>query len=383
MRKSVLLGITITALTTVACNKIAGGGRNSGGDGGSSGPSSSEVNVIQAQQLSRSTVGTSDSGLDPCLDVSFRALAGDVPVKGASMSFSILPAVADAGTLTPASVTTDDTGTGVTKYCAGKTEMKVTVVAKVGTLTANSGDITIKATPEYELKFARSDVPVVINEGADEKADPVKNGVIRLNIQDSGPTDCANVVFSLTRKGNPVSNKSIKFRTQTDFPKGAKLAKRPNKGTTEKDTTTNKFFAVYEATSDEKGELTVPVCAGPNLGTVLVSGTLTVDENTSYSAQAPVIAINSGFTNWANMSITYDTVNAKTLRGYFNTNSDHVIKFKIKVNAKSDGDPNFENPVSVVAETGRIEIENGGFPNAAGEVNFSMQALHMVDYRPY
>lgn len=382
--KHIFLWVAFTFLTMNGCNKIAGGGRNGGGGGSDPGsPSPSSVDTIQAQPLPRSAVNTSDSSLEHCVDVSFRALAKDVPVKGASVTFSIIPAVADSGSLTPSSVETDATGIATTKYCAGTTEMKIAIVAKIAAITANSGDITIKSIPDYELKFSRSDVAIVMNKGAEADADPVKNGVINLNIQDSGPAECANVVFTLSRKGGPAPNKVVKFRTQTDFPKGAKLAKRPDKGTKEKDGSTNKYFAVYEATSDEKGELTVPVCAGPGIGTVLISGTFTADASTSYSAQAPVVAIHSGFINWANMSITYDTVNAKTLRGHFNTNSDHVIKFKIKVNSKNDGDPNLENPVSVVAETGRIEIENGGFPNAAGEVPFTMQALHMVDYRPY
>lgn len=378
-----IICLSASIMFAMSCNKFSGDRKsNKGGDGGGSSESTTPIEVIEALPLPHSTLNTIDSDGDAykCVDVTFKALAAGAAVKGATITFSMAPTMAEGGTITPESAETNDDGLASTKYCSGKAEQKLTIEAKAGSLSANSGEITVAASPEYEFIFLRSDVKITM---AQDAKDPVKDGVIKLSIQDSGPLECATLVFGITRKNIPVANKVVKFRTQIDFPKGAKLARRSDTGTTEKDSATSKYFAVYEATSDEKGEFYVPICAGPTLGTVLISGTIKIDNNLSFNTQAPIVSIGSGFTHWANLSITYDPVNAKTLRGYFNTNSDHVVQFKVKANAKSDGDANADNPVSVVAETGRVDVANGGFPNGSGEVPFTMQALHLVDYRPY
>jgi hypothetical protein len=261
--------------------------------------------------------------------------------------------------------------------------MLLSVVAKVGALQANSQDVTVSKKPTYSFSFVRSDAPVSIVK-TEDKEDAVKDGVIKLNLLDSGPNDCTKLYFALKQGEQPYVGAEVVFRTQQDYPKGAKLAEKDKSATTEESTTSGKKTATYTATSNAQGELVVPVCAGVDLGTLLVTGSWKGDDLKDYTAQAPVIQINAGLTYFSNMTLTYDSENAKILRGAFNNNVKHVQPFWVKLGARGDGDPVLDYPVTVASEFGEVVIENGGLPTAAeGTVKFTVEAAHLDNYRPY
>lgn len=388
------------ALMAAACNKQDGGRNQTGGapsgtgdnpdDGTTPGEGgdtptgdSKNATVIRAEDLPATELFTKKAIQDNCVTATFTALADTEPVADVEMVFSFTadPAGDDTGKVEPATAKTNAEGQASTTYCSGDTETKVIIIAKAADLSANSGEITVKHKPVYVFSYVKSDAPIVVAPAPD--APPEDKGVIKLNLIDSGPNDCTYLYYKLTKSEAPVVGATVQFRTQVDFPKGAKLAKKPDPALVQTETATQKKYAYYFSTSNTSGEFAVPVCAGVSLGTMVVSATYTDDENKTYATQSPVISIMSGVTNWQNMSLTYDPENAKTLRGYFNTNSNHIHPFTVKLGARQDGDPISEYPVAVAAETGKITIASGGMPSTEGTVGFTMQALHMVDYRPY
>lgn len=389
------------ALMAAACNKQDGGRNQTGGapsgtgdnpdDGTTPGEGgdtptgdSKNATAIRAEDLPATELFTKKAIQDNCVTATFTALADTEPVADVEMVFSFTadPAGDDTGKVEPATAKTNAEGQASTTYCSGDAETKVIIIAKAADLSANSGEITVKHKPVYVFSYVKSDAPIVVAPAPD--APPEDKGVIKLNLIDSGPNDCTYLYYKLTKSEAPVVGATVQFRTQVDFPKGAKLAKKPDPALVQTETATQKKYAYYFATSNVSGEFAVPICAGVSLGTMVVSATYTDDENKSFSAQSPVISITSGLTNWQNMSLTYDPQNAKTLRGYFNTNSDHIHPFTVKLGARQDGDPISEYPVAVAAETGKLVLANGGMPDQLlGTVGFTMQALHMVDYRPY
>ena len=336
-------------------------------------------------------------GGETCAAVSFKVTAQNQPLPTVNVNVTISPStnVPDSGTLSVAVAQSNAEGIATTTYCSGVSETKVSIVAKVNRLQANSAEITVGRKPLYSLQFLKSDIPIVGAEG--EGAPPAAggeggtgaakgaiNGTIRLNLFDSGPSDCTKIYFILKQGDQPFAAQTVEFRSQQDFPKGAKLANRDSTGTTATSNATGKKYATYTATSNDQGELVVPVCAGLEIGSILITGYWTGDDKKEYSAQAPVIQINSGLTYYSNMTLTYDPTNAKTLRGAFNNNVKHIQPFWVKLGARGDGDPILDYPVAVISEFGEVVLENGGLPSSAeGTVKFTVEAAHLDNYRPY
>jgi hypothetical protein len=348
--------------------------------------------AITADTLIRTQLYIKDTpGAETCVTAAFKLTAKGQPAADTTVKFSIAPkeTATDPGTLTPEEAKTDASGVAETTYCAGTSEMVLSVVAKVGALQANSQDVTVSKKPTYSFSFVKSDASITIAKAegaaaADGKEDAVKDGVITLNLLDSGPNDCTKLYFALKQGDQPYVGAEVAFKTQQDYPKGAKLAEKDKAATTEESTTTGKKTATYTATSNAQGELVVPVCSGVDLGTLLVTGYWKGDDLKEYTAQAPVIQINAGLTYFSNMTLTYDTENAKILRGAFNNNVKHVQPFWVKLGARGDGDPVLDYPVAVASEFGEVVLENGGLPTAAeGTVKFTVEAAHLDNYRPY
>ncbi len=248
-----------------------------------------------------------------------------------------------------------------------------------GTAAVTSSETVVSA--KYALQFIRAELAKT------EKltATDLKDKPISLNMIDQGPNDCASLVFGLKNAAIPVADAKITFRTQPDYPVGMKLAARTDPAASETDQLTGKKVIIFTATSNQAGEFIVPVCAGASLGSAVVFGEfLTPDKNLKIKDQSPVIVVASGASTSLNLSLTFNPVNARTMIGFFNTNSETTLAVQAKIGSKGDGNVIADYQLRVSAETGKIVIKNGGFPDPiTGLVDFTIQALHMVNYRPY
>ena len=358
--------------------------------------------TLTSLPLSTHTLFTKKSVDGNCMKLNFQVTNANEPISRAGVVFSILSSVADnnVGTIEPGNAYTDNEGIASTTYCSGESELTIQVQARAGELTSATDPINITLKPTFSFKFVRADTPIVEapqqtaqhenepdeegNEAAQDDLKPISIGVLKLNLIDSGPNDCTTLYFRLAKSDQPITGSEIEFRSQIDFPKGSKLAKKDNASpTTAIDPSNGKTYATYLATSNSDGELAVPVCAGVSLGTIVVSGQYLTEENKTLTAHGPVITITAGLTNFQSMSLTYDPINSRTVRGFFNTNANHIQPFEIKLSSRQDGDVITDYPVAVASELGKIVLENGGIPGDDGIVRFTLQALHIVDQYPF
>jgi hypothetical protein len=378
------------ALISVSCNQGQGGGRESlGGSPGGVGPEgggttggSGIATSLEFSALATSVIFTKEANENTCVPFVLTALNDGAASASVGVKFELQTSdgMSGKGSVTPESGTTDEKGQLSAAYCSGESEGQVVVLAKAGTITANSSRITVSRKPVYEFKYVRSDVDPILTPGDGEKDEDV----LYLNLFDSGPQDCTTVYFKLSKSGAPMVGSQLKFQTQIEFPKGAKLGKRDEAVKTETDSRTGKKFAVYTATSTSSGEFPVPVCAGVSLGTMLISGTFTDEDMRTYTANSPVVRITAGLTNYINMSLTFDLINGRTLRGYFNTNSSYQLPLTVQMGARQDGNPITDYPVEIATEIGRYSVEDGGIPDkVTGAAKLKLQSLHLVGNYPY
>lgn len=344
---------------------------------------SSGADSLTAESLINTSLFVKGTAGETCVTSGFVLKKGESPLEGQTITFAISPAmaVADHGSLTPLLATTGADGRAETTYCSGESEVTVTLTAKHEALSANSAEIAVTKKPEYSLKFSSASVSVDMPENEED----LSKGVLALNLFDSGPRDCAKLTFTILQNDKPFVGAEVAFTTQQDYPKGAKLANKDATGATTTVAETGKKMGSYTATSAGDGTLIVPVCAGVDLGTLLITGTYTATDDRTYTANAPVININAGFVNFANMSLTYDTADAKILKGFFNTNSvNEKHPFTVKLGARGDGEPILDYPVAVSAEFGKVAVSNGGLPKEGeASVAFTVEAQHLINYRPY
>lgn len=384
--------VVVASLAFSSCGK-GGGARGKGDgaeetspDGKNPNGDSKDADSLTADALTQTEVFTKETVDGSCVKITFSVSSKGAPYQGAEVVFTVSgkTGMADPGTAGPDRATSDAAGKVITNYCGGTDEGVVTVIAKAGGLSANVGDIKVRRKPIYEFKWTRSDAKVTqTSQGTNSAAN--NDTVIQLNVIDSGPNDCTMIYFELKKSGKPLVGETVRFRSQVDPPKGSKLAKKKDSGVTDVEANTNKKFLYYDSTSSATGEFPVPICAGVELGTLLITGIFTdIEEGKPFIAQSPVIAFSAGVTNFLNMSLTFDQTNGRVLQGYFNTNSDKILPVKVKLGARRDGDPIPDYPISVFSETGKIRVAGGGFPDPQeGTVDFTVQPLHMVDYRPY
>lgn len=363
----------------------AGGGTEGGGAEEEVEPGKGVADSLSFGSLVNTSLFTKSAAENTCVTFEVNTTNAGKPAGDVDVSFSIqagnVPLSKDPGTLTPDKGKTDADGKLSSIYCSGEAVGSVVLVAKAGEVSSNSGKIRISKKPDYDFKFVRSDADPELRTGEGAKS---SDSVIYLNLLDSGPQDCTQVYFKLTQAGSPLVGESLTFSTQVDFPKGAKLGKREDSLQTATNSVTGKKYATFTATSSGAGEFAVPVCAGVSLGSLQISGTYTDPDGVLHQAQSPVIRITAGLTNYINMSLTFDSMNARTLKAYYNTNSSYQLPVSVQLGARYDGDPLTQYPVSIATEVGRVIIENGGTPDKeTGAVKVKLQSLHLVDQYPY
>ncbi|RYZ74311.1 MAG: hypothetical protein EOP09_00605 [Proteobacteria bacterium] len=327
-------------------------------------------------------VYTAETADNSCVTFAVLSKANAAAVADVGIIFSVVSSSAttaeDKGKITPASGVTNAEGELEASYCSGKTEGKVTIVAKAGSVSINSGEISITKKPAYSFVYTGSDTPAAVS------TDGSVINALNLNLIDSGPQDCTFLYFKLQRTGQPVVGAPVTFHTQTDFPKGVKLSRRAEPLATDLDPLNGKKMAKFEGVSSTTGEFAVPICTGSSLGSVSVSGSFTdPEEGRKLTAAAPVIRITSGTTSYVNFSLSFDPINARTLRAYYNTNSEYDLPFKVQTGARIDGLAIGDYPVTIATEVGRYTLV-GGYPDVVtGEVPVKFHALHLVDNYPY
>ena len=378
------LMVVLVCVTAISCDQGGGGGgRQSIGVNASNVDIGAEPAVeltLEAQALDVQEILTSDSDGESCLD--FTVIVRDTggsPLADVSVDFSlVMQSNADTGALNPTSMASLADGTATTRYCAGTAVGRANLQASASSTTVNSDTFTIGKKGEYVLEFLGSTVEPQVSQGEGEEP------VVSLNLADSGPYDCTNLSFSMKKSGTPVGGMELTFSTQDDPPRGVKLAKKNEDGDFVKNDETGKMRAVYTATSSATGVFSVPFCAGVSLGTAVVSASMEDDDGLTVSVSSPVIRIAGGITNHANFSLTFDAENGRTLKGYFNTNSNSSLVTRVKLDSRQDGDAIRDYPIQLIAETGKADLLNAGRADpATGEAGFEMRALHMVDHYAY
>ncbi len=334
--------------------------------------------------LSTTTLFTKVTAANTCVSFSVSATMSGAGVEDVGINLEIKGTgelAKDSGSLNPSSGRTDASGNFSAVYCSGDAEGQAVIVAKSGAISSNSAKITVTKKPTFEFTYLRSDADPEMKSSEGEGS---SKDVIFLNLLDSGPQDCTHLYFKLTQSGSPLVGQTLSFKTQVDFPKGAKLGKRSDTLQTQVDSATGKKYSVFTAISSGAGEFQVPICAGVALGTIQVSSVYTDVDNVAHRAQSPVLRVTAGLTNYINMSLTFDNMNARTMKAYFNTNSSYQLPLTVQLGARFDGDALVQYPVSIAAEVGRVIVENGGTPSKdTGAVSVKLQSLHLVNQYPF
>lgn len=394
------LAIVINSIYLTACNPGGSGSRAADTGGTTSVPGGSvpvppddteisdpkgtaTADKLSMAPLAQQVLFTKDASENTCVPIKITATQASLPLANVGIKLSIQGNSSnfnDKGSLIPDAGVTDEAGEFTAAYCSGQEEGTLTLYATTDKISVNSEKITISKKPVYSFRYQRSDVdPLLTPADAGEQTD-----AIFLNLVDSGPQDCTTLYFKLTKSGAPVVGVTQNFRTQIDFPKGAKLGKRADALKTEVDLISGKKYSVYTATSTSSGEFPVPICSGVSLGTILVSGSFVDEEDRVYTAHSPIIRITAGLTNFINMSLTFDLVNGRTLKGYYNTNSSYELPITVQLGARQDGNPITDYPVAIASEVGNVSITNGGIPDKeAGSVGAKLKSLHLIDNYPY
>lgn len=317
-----------------------------------------------------------------CLPFKVTVTSEGKALAGATIAFTPTPTsvMKDLGEVLAVSTKSNSSGVIEGMYCSGESEGTLVVTAELSGLIVNSEPVRVTIKPIYKLSYIRSDVDPILSpsEGLGDSE------AIYLNLIDSGPQDCTSVYFKLTKTDKAVAAAKVTFRSQVDFPAGAKFAKKADAVKTSIDTVTDRKYLSFESFTNGAGELSVPVCAGVFLGSIDVAASYTDEDSKTYETHAPVVRIVGGLTNWINMSLMFDEQNGRTMRGYFNTNSKYKLPITANIGSRQDGMPIKQYPLMVAAETGRVTIDDGGYVDPdTGTVKFTIQALHTVDNYPY
>ncbi len=328
------------------------------------------------------TVFVKSTAENVCIPFKLNVQSDGKALEGATVAFTISPlsTMKDQGELLAVGTKSNTAGQVEGMYCSGESEGQLVIAAELSGIITNSETIRVTVKPLYKLAYLRSDADPMLNP-TDTEGDAE---TIYLNLVDSGPQDCTTVYFKLTKSDKPVPAAKVSFRSQIDFPAGAKFAKKADPVTTSIDATNSRKYLSYESFTNGSGEVAVPVCAGVFLGSIDVAASYVDEESKRYETHAPVLRIVGGLTNWINMSLMFDEMNGRTLRGYFNTNSKYKLPITANVGSRMDGMPIKQYPMMVATETGRVMMENGGsIDPETGTAKFTVQALHLVDNYPY
>ena len=375
-----IVGIALFGSAFASCNQAT---RQTGGSGKPTTKTQPTTEVVTVDSLtfgsvSSTTIYTSDAGTNNCVSFKVTALSSSkAAVPNASIAVSLAGVEASAtstwGQLsTPITTGTDGVASGT--FCAATTTGSVTFVAESGSAKANSAVVTITTKPSFTFSYRNSDF---------DSNSPKPTETLNLNLLDSGPNDCGNIYFQLTKLKDPVSGVSLKFKSDFGYPAGAKLRARTSSDTPyETDTTTQKTFLSYTATSDTDGLFKIPVCSGQLPGSLIVYAYYTDEYGKTSYAKSPTISISSGIANLTSLALNFDKTNARTLKALFNNEAPTPIDFVAKISSVFGGALSVLNPVYIQSESGTLDVDNGGVPDDSGSVKFSMLASYNGTARP-
>jgi|GEM_PF-2895828 len=302
----------------------------------------------------------------------------------------------DLGTLASASVTTNNsTGLANNVYCpptftSANQRKEVTIKVMAGkTLSGTSELIVVQRQPVYELSFVR-----LTTQDASAFTFPSTRvssaNTATLDLLGAGDYDCAYARFQLLRNGNAYGNLPGIFSVSRNPPSNVRLALRGSDGSFPATQSPYSDYLTYSVTPTSAGIYNLPVCAGTATGSFSITGYVSYTDALSGASKVVTVTsplavtVGAGLVNYTDMSLAFDTTNARTLIGSFtNDASSAILNFTLNLGSRVDGAPTSENPVQVYAETGRVTVGNGGVPSATGTVPFSLQILHMATDRPY
>lgn len=340
-----------------------------------------------------------DSAETTCATFSVTAKdSSDTVVGEATVDFKLTSnssGTTDLGTLASASVVTNkSTGVANNVYCpptitSANTQREVTVKVTAGTKVVESDLIVVQKQPVYALNFVK-----LTTQDANAFAFPSSRAptatTATLDLLGAGDYDCAYAQFQLLRNGNTFGNLKGVFSLSRNYPTNVKLAVRGSNGQFPSPQSPYTDHATYAVTPASAGIYNLPVCAGTQRGTFTISGYVSYTDALSGATKSamvtatPTITVGGGLVNYTDMSLAYNTTNARTLIGSFNNDaSSQTLNFTLNLGSRVDGAPTSENPVQVYSETGRVTVNSGGVPSTSGTVSFSLQILHMTSDRPY
>jgi len=288
--------------------------------------------------------------------------------------------VATWGTL-PATLTTGADGLASGQFCSASKVGTAILVANYKdaagkSSTANSSPIQITLKPLYTLTYKGSNLTTL---GA-AATDPIK-----MNLFESGPSDCGNIEFSLKMGEDPLADVQLKFQSDLGYPSGTKLRLRASTDIPyEVDAQTQRKFLSYTATSNSDGVFTIPICAGSLPGGLIVYANYTDAFGKTIYVKSPSITVGAGFASLLNLGLGFNSTNARTLRALFNNETPTPLEFTTQINSKLGGRLSVLDPISVHLESGGVTFDNntGGIPDDNGAVKFSVIASHNGSYRP-
>ena len=375
------------------------------GGGGTPAPSPSTAPGAKAPiaykisvKESGNDIRTQGSGVNECVEIKATVLDGDKPAPDVAVEFKAVAmgTQKDFGEASPLSASTNDAGEAISKFCSGKESGVVTVKATAGSSSANTGEIKATSVPAYRFSWKNPKSKAFAQRTRELLTDPEKLSEhlaspledvdkaepINFFLRGSG-NDCGYVEFELTRDGAPASGQTVKFQTQEDFPLGVKLAKREDAGSKETNPSTGKSYAYSNSTSNVDGIFQVPFCSGPTPGTVVLSAVYTETDGRVHEAKSPIIVMAGGLSNYGFMSLSFDPKNSRVIPADTFTNTQQTLPFIAQLGTIGSGTIIKTNPLSVLAEVGRVIVDNNGVPDDKGIVKFSYEVLNTRGKRPF
>lgn len=349
---------------------------------------------VASSALKLKTLG---SGTNECADLTATVSLNNKPAADVDVSFEVVAKKdqKDKGEANPSVSKTDTKGVASSKYCSGKDEGAVVVRASAGSSSANTADIEVSVVPGYrfswkdakEKAFARqarelsssSDKLAELLASPPNDTDAAKP--ISLSLRGGG-NDCSIVEFELTRDGLPVSGEKVTFQTQEEFPVGVKLANREGTGLTRENPVSGKLYAYVDATSNADGVFQVPVCSGTLPGNLLISGTYVESDGRVHETKSPLIVMSGGVANYGFLSLTFNDKNSRVVSVDTFTNTQNILAFVARLGTLNNGSVIKSYPLAAIAEIGKVMVDGNGFPNDAGEVKFTYEALNVRGQRP-
>jgi hypothetical protein len=399
----------ISAFVVIGCkgavkksDEISGGLTTGGGSpapGASTAPGAKPPVAYKISvKESGNDIRTQGSGVNECVEIKATVLDGDKPAPEVPVEFKAvaLGTQKDFGEASPVSADTNEAGEAISKFCSGKDPGVVTVKATAGATSANTGEIKSTSVPAYRFSWKNSKSKAFAQRTRELLSDPEKLAdhlstspedvdkadPITFFLRGSG-NDCGHIEFELTRDGAPASGQTIKFQTQEDFPLGVKLAKREDAGAKDTNASTGKSFAYNNATSNVDGIFQVPFCSGPTPGTVVLNAVYTETDGRVHEVKSPIIVMSGGLSNYGFMSLSFDPKNSRVIPADTFTNTQQTLPFIAQLGTIGSGTIIKTNPLSVLAEVGRVIVEDNGVPDDKGIVKFSYEVLNTRGKRPF